>query len=249
LGYAENSQQFQDYWQNGEVWHVIGKGISRFHAVYWLGILLSAGVKLPDKILVHGYINVNGQKMSKSLGNVINPFDLIEQYTQKIGNKEVAVDAVRYFLSREISTTEDGDFTQEKFVARYNSDLASGLGNLLARVLTLAEKLKIKNEKLKTTIQNENLEKAKEKYTAAIRDFRLNEALGAVWELIGFCDKYINDQKPWDNKPNSQQVVEELLVCLAEIAKLVEPFLPQTSAKIKNQLQNGKGESLFPRLT
>ncbi|PJB98939.1 MAG: methionine--tRNA ligase, partial [Candidatus Nealsonbacteria bacterium CG_4_9_14_0_8_um_filter_36_17] len=122
-----NGENFKKYWP-ADV-HCLGKDILRFHSTIWLGMLLSLGLELPKNIFVHGFITSNGQKMSKSLGNVIDPFELVKKY---------GTDAVRYFLLREITPTEDGDFTYEKFEARYNSDLASGLGNLVARVLTLA---------------------------------------------------------------------------------------------------------------
>ncbi len=273
LGYGSDEKKFNDYWENGEVLHVIGKGISRFHAVYWLGILLSAGVKIPDKIFIHGYITVDGQKMSKSIGNVINPFELVEKYAQKIGNKEAAVDAVRYFLSREISPTEDGDFTYEKFEGRYNSDLASGIGNLLARVVTLASKIsdsvilsqQAKNPGVRpfarprrpqgdtaVSFSNTNFqtktEEIKKQYKQFLDEFKFNEALGAVWGLIGFCDKYVNDNKPWEGGEDAPQVISDLLLVLQEIAELLKPFMPQTAEKILEQVKTGKSQPLFPRI-
>jgi len=133
VGFGLDGEQYKKWWP-ADV-HVIGKGITRFHAIYWPAFLLSAGLSLPKTIFVHGYITVDGQKMSKSLGNVIDPFELVEKY---------GVDAVRYFFLREIPSTEDGDFSYEKFETRYNADLAGGLGNLVARVLTLAEKAELK---------------------------------------------------------------------------------------------------------
>lgn len=243
LDFGDNGENFEKFWQKGHILHCIGKGISRFHAVYWLGILLSAGLKLPDEIFVHGYITVNGQKMSKSLGNVIDPLELVEKY---------GVDPVRYFLLREISPTEDGDFTYEKFEERYNADLANGIGNLVARVITLTTKLKIENERLKTVIKNEKVEekinKVKSDCAQFLEEFRFNEALGAIWELISFCDKYINETKPWENKENSKEVISDLLYVISQIADLLKPFLPQTSEKILAQLETGKSASLFPRL-
>ena len=146
LGFANNSDLFQRFWP-ADV-HCIGKDILRFHAVYWPAILLSLNLPLPKSILVHGFITVNGQKMSKSLGNVVDPFELVEKYGQ---------DAVRYYLLREIPTTRDGDFSYQKFEKRYNDDLAKGLGNLVARVIGIARKLKSQKSKLKTTAQNSKL--------------------------------------------------------------------------------------------
>ncbi|GAI12820.1 unnamed protein product, partial [marine sediment metagenome] len=148
--------------------HIIGKDIIWHHSVIWGSLLLSAGLKLPKTLLVHGFITVGGQKMSKSLGNVIDPFQLVKKY---------GTDSVRYFLLREIPPTEDGDFTYQKFEGRYNSDLASGLGNLVARVITLATKLKVKSEKLKVTVQNQKVvDNTWKKYKKALEEFKFNEA-------------------------------------------------------------------------
>ncbi|PIU15340.1 methionine--tRNA ligase [bacterium (Candidatus Gribaldobacteria) CG08_land_8_20_14_0_20_39_15] len=270
LGYgASNSEKLELYWPPDI--QVIGKDITRFHLLLWPAMLLSLGLSLSKSFLIHGYITVGGEKMSKSLGNVISPFELIEKYTQKIGNKEATIDAVRYFLLREISPTEDGDFTYEKFEGRYNSDLAAGIGNLVARVLAVAIKLNpksgirnpkpAKGEALRgRQIQNSKLqketEKTKEKYEVAVGDFKFNEALGAIWELIGFCDKYINDEKPWENRENSKEVISNLLFIIYSIAEMLKPFMPQTAEKILEQIKTGsyklssesKSQPLFPRI-
>ena len=243
LGYAENSKKFQEWWQENEnKMHVMGKGIIRFHAVYWLAMLLSAKISLPKIIFVHGYITSGGQKMSKSLGNVIDPFELVKKY---------GTDAVRYFLLREIPSTEDGDFTEEKFIERYNADLAGGLGNLVARVSALNPKLQIINSKqiTNTELQTE-INKTRENYTKALVEFKFNEALIVIWELISFCDKYIEKEKPWSfdpaqDKEKIEEVIGDLLSAINEIAKLLEPFLPETSERIIK----GENKSLFPRLS
>lgn len=231
LGYAQNSKQFKKYWP-ADV-HVIGKGILRFHAIYWPAILLSAKLPLPKKIFVHGYINSSGQKMSKSLGNVIDPLALVRKY---------GFDPVRYFLLREVSSTEDGDFTHQKFEKRYNADLASGLGNLVARVITLAGKMKPRpNAKFQTEIS-----KTQKAYKKALDSFRFNEALIAIWELISWCDRYIEKEKPWEAK--NEKVISSLLFAIQEIAKLLEPFLPETSKKMLDQIKSKKSKILFPRI-
>ena len=134
LGYAEDPEQFKKYWP-ADV-HCLGKDIMKFHTIFWPAMLLSAGLELPKTIFVHGFINVGGQKMSKSLGNVVDPFELVKKY---------GVDAVRYYFLREILPTEDGDFTYEKFEQRYNSDLAGGIGNLVARTLGISSKAESRN--------------------------------------------------------------------------------------------------------
>jgi len=206
-------------------------------------MLLSLDLPLPKTILVHGFITVEGQKMSKSLGNVIDPFELVEKYGQ---------DAVRYYLLREIPTTKDGDFSYSKFEKRYNDDLAKGLGNLVARVVGIKEKLKIKNVKLKSSIQNSKLkaeiEQVRKEYTEAIEGYKLNEALVAVWELIGFCDKYIEEKRLWEEKEENRREIENVAETIKEIASFLEPFLPKTSEKIVKQLETGNLIPLFPRL-
>ncbi len=251
LGYSGKDKKFKKYWP-ADV-HCIGKDILKFHTLIWPAMLLSLGLETPKIIFVHGFITSAGQKMSKSLGNTIDPFELVEKY---------GTDAVRYYLLREIPASEDGDFTYEKFEERYNSDLASGIGNLVARVTMMAES-KIKNQKSKIKITNKNVKIKKiiaeieKKYNNALEEFRFNEALKAVWELIGFCDKYIEDEKPWENNNDNEElrmkniaVINDLLFALKNIAELLAVFLPETSEKILKQIKGKivKGESLFPRI-
>ncbi|MBZ9577470.1 methionine--tRNA ligase [Patescibacteria group bacterium] len=244
LGFAENGDKFKKYWP-ADV-HCIGKDILKFHALIWPGMLLSLGLSLPKKIFVHGFITVGGQKMSKSLGNVIDPFELVEKY---------GIDAVRYYLLREIPPTEDGDFTYEKFEQRYNSDLASGIGNLLARVRVMAEGVSFKEDNLK--IVEPKIKETRGNYKKALEEFKFNEALRAIWDLISFCDKYIEKERPWEKKENSPQVLGNLLVILNNIAELLQPFLPETSERItkgierdekSGKFKNKRGKLLFPRL-
>lgn len=236
IGYGTDEEKFKKYWPANV--HCIGKDIVKFHALYWPGMLLSAGLDLPKQIFVHGFINVAGQKMSKSLGNVVDPFELTAKY---------GVDAVRYYLLREIVPTEDGDFTYEKFEARYNSDLASGLGNLLARTLALANKDFFAQKEPSEKITQESLRIAKD-VSAQLEEFKFNEALKSIWDLISFCDKYINQEKPWEGGAGASQVVSDLLFALNSIAENLAPFLPQTAEKMKVALESKKAEPLFPRL-
>jgi methionyl-tRNA synthetase len=242
IGYFEESEKFKKLWP-ADV-HCIGKDILRFHAAIWPGMLLSLKLPLPKTIFVHGFITVGGQKMSKSSGNIIDPFELVKKY---------GTDAVRYFLLREIPSTEDGDFTYEKFEKRYNSDLAKGLGNLVARVLTMAEKVNYESE-----IVNQQFKKAIEKtwenWKGALDNFKLNEALISIWDLISFCDKQIEKEKPWEllklktKNKKLKTIIDNLLFALVEISKLLQPFLPETSEKILKQIQNKKTEILFPKI-
>lgn len=220
--------------------HCLGKDIFRFHTLMWPAMLIALDFKRPKNILVHGFINVNGQKISKSLGNIVDPFELVNKY---------GTDAVRYFLLREIPSTEDGDFTYDKFKERYNADLASGLGNLVARVIQL-EKIKNQKSEAKITIQNSKLkeiiEKTKKEYENLLENFKFNESLSSIWGLISFCDKHIEDKKPWETK--DQNIISDLLYIISNIAEFLQPFLPETSDKIKTQLEDKKIEPLFPRI-
>jgi len=236
LGYGEDGDKFKRFWP-ADV-HCVGKDIFKFHTLLWPAMLFSLGLKLPGIVLVHGFITVAGQKMSKSLGNVIDPFELVKKY---------GTDAVRYFLLREILPTEDGDFTYEKFEARYNADLASGLGNLVARVITMAGiwnfESRIINQELKKKI-----DKTQKDYKKALEEFKFNEALISVWDLISFCDKYIEKERPWEKSEKQQLTINNLLFAIDNIAQLLEPFLPETSEKIFKQLKTKKSQPLFPRI-
>jgi len=170
----------------------------------------------------------------------VNPFELVKKY---------GTDAVRYFLLREIPPTEDGDFTYEKFEARYNADLSKGLGNLVARVLTMAEKVSSinyqpsKGKEIEKVINN-----TRKKYEKALDEFKFNEALISIWGLISFCDRYIEKEKPWEEKENQKIVIGNLLFTVSNIAEMLRPFLPETSEKIFKQLKTKKSKSLFPRI-
>ena len=257
LGYgSEDEKRFIKYWP-ADI-HIIGKGIIRFHAVYWPAILLSAGIKLPRLIYVHGYLTINGQKISKSLGNIINPAELVGKY---------GTDAVRYFLLREILPTEDGDFSYKKFEERYNSDLANGLGNLVSRVISLYSKIKKKINF--STVESKDFNKVIKKTWALhrkyLKEFRFNDALVNIWQLISFSDRHIEKEKPWElisttKRENAIKIKEEaenklerilgnLLFTLKNLAELILPFMPETSGKISKKLKNKDKNPLFPRLT
>ena len=238
VGFGLDEEQYKKWWP-ADV-HVIGKGITRFHAIYWPAFLLSAGLLLPKSIFVHGYITVDGQKMSKSLGNVIDPFLLVEKY---------GADAVRYFFLREIPSSEDGDFSYEKFETRYNADLAGGLGNLVARVLAMAEKAEFKTpDEFYNKDFKELLSKQNQEVSELLDDFKFSQAVERIWEVIQFCDKYIEEKRPWEEAETKKEVIGDLLLAVSNIAELLQPFLPKTSEKIIQQLQQSKGESLFPRI-
>ncbi len=236
LGYPDG-EKFKTYWPTDV--HVVGKDILRFHATIWPAMLLSLGLELPKTIFVHGFITVDSQKMSKTIGNVVDPFPLVEKY---------GADAVRYFLLREIPSTEDGDFTQEKFEERYNADLANGLGNLVARVLKVSNFQSLAPEKASTFGFQKIFDKNKKACIQAIEEFKFNEALVFIWNFISFCDGYIEKERPWQQSERQKAVVVNLLFALGGVANLLQPFLPETSEKIKAQLSGGERVSLFPRI-
>jgi methionyl-tRNA synthetase len=218
----------------------IGKDIFRFHSLIWPIMLIALDIPRPENILVHGFITSGGQKMSKSLGNVVDPFDLVKKY---------GADAVRYFLLREIPATEDGDFSIQKFEERYNADLAGGIGNLLARTAKLAE---IYNIQFQSTNQffNPDFQKTADltdnKLKESLREFKFNEALAAVWEFISYCDRSVNEEKPWLG--GKEKVIGDLLLAVSRISEIIKIFLPETSGKIAEQLINKKSAPLFPRI-
>lgn len=259
LGYAKDSDKFKKYWP-ADV-HLIGKDILRFHALIWPAMLLSAGLDLPKAIYVHGFINVEGQKMSKTVGNIIDPFDLIKKYGAEV---------VRYFLLREIPSGEDGDFSYKKLEERYNGDLANGLGNLIQRVATLIEtnmdgELIFKEELIEKGLVSK-IEGLKQEYNKNIESFKLHEALANVWDIVGYANAYIDDKKPWVLKDKPEEflkVMTNLVLMICSISWNLYPFMPETSDKIfrifgiekrmdaplnNYRLRVKKEKGLFPRL-
>ena len=222
VGYGTDEKLYKKWWPADL--HVIGKGIIRFHAVYWPAILLSAGLSLPKSILVHGYITVEGQKMSKSLGNVVDPLALLKKYP---------ADAIRYFLIKEIPVADDGDFSEKAMVNRINGELVDDLGNLIYRVLTLAEKFKGEIDGKPELDKRLSLSKIKE----LMEGYKLNKALEEIWEFIRNTNKYVNENEPWKlHGKELGNVLYNLLESCRVISILISPFLPSTAEKINNQL-------------
>jgi methionyl-tRNA synthetase len=220
--------KFQKYWP-ADI-HVIGKDILRFHTAIWPAMLLSAGLPFPKKIFVHGFITSGGQKMSKSIGNVIDPFEVIDKY---------GVDALRYYLLKEIPSMSDGDFSYERFKEVYQADLANGIGNLTARIIALATKnqgSRIKNQDKNLEFKT-NAEDTWLNYEKLLNNFKLNEALEITRKLMSACDEYIEKNKPWQLEgEKKEKVVYDLLESLRHITWMIYPFMPETSMKIFTQL-------------
>ncbi len=198
--------------------HVVGKGINWFHSVIWPAILLSAEYKLPKKLLVHGYLNLGGQKMSKSIGNVIDPIELINKYGS---------DSVRYSLLK-CSVFEDSDYSEETLINRHNTELANKLGNLVSRVSTLIEKngvAKCPNNLLKK-LKLKEIEKHFDNY-------ELDKGLNLIFEFIDNCNGYVQEKKPWET--GDKKVLYELADSIKAIAILLWPFMPSSCEKIAKQ--------------
>jgi methionyl-tRNA synthetase len=234
LGYgSEDETLFKKYWP-ADV-HVLGKEINRFHSLLWPAMLMSAGVELPKMIAAHGWITVNGQKMSKSVGNVIDPIKMADKYP---------IESIRYFFMKELAFDSDGDYSDEKFEARYNGDLANGLGNLVNRVTVMIEKY---SENLSPKIIQPNqvivdsVSLAWKNYSRHMNELYFNRALDAVWKLITDCDVQISELKPWTwAKNNEFAKINDLLGSLSEalrhIAIMIYPIMPDTSHKIIGQI-------------
>jgi len=235
LGYgSEDNENYAKYWPADA--HVIGKEINRFHSLLWPAMLMSAGVELPKQIAVHGWMTIGGQKISKSLGNVINPLELAQKYS---------VEAIRYYFTREIPFDNDGDFSYEKFKERYNADLANGLGNLTNRILTMIEKYCENVIPEVKEVDKEMIDKLSDelwpRYAKAMDEWRFDRALDAAWEFISYCDEKISDKKPWELvKQGKTDEVNDFLHHMAEglrhIAVMIWPVMPETAEKILTQL-------------
>ncbi len=226
IGYGRNDD-FKKFWP-ADV-QVIGKDILRFHAIIWPAMLLSAGLELPKSLFVHGFITVEGQKMSKTIGNVIDPAELVKKY---------GIDTVRYFLLREIPSSEDGDFSYKKLEDRYNGDLANNLGNLVSRVAKLIEtKLEselIFEDRFVDKEIDEKINRLKMEYEKNFESFKLHEAVSNVWSLFSLANGYIDERKPWaESEPDHLlKTLTTILKLIIMGSRLLEPFLPETAQKI-----------------
>ncbi len=235
VGFGYDQSEFNKWWP-ADI-HFIGKGINRFHTVYWPAMLISAGLPIPRSVFIHGYLTSGGQKMSKTLGNVIDPIEVIDHY---------GTDAARYYLLREIPATKDGDFTYERFEQLYNSDLANGLGNLVQRVAKLCE---LKNLVFSPNPSNPSFPSI----SSHLENFEFNLALEELWKEFGALDAKINIDKPWEKSDN--EAGKDLKAYVAKLLRLTIPlsiFLPETSSKIQRIFKGPKivapSVSLFPRL-
>lgn len=241
LGWPEDEKKFGDFWGTEEkpnALQIAGKDNLRQQSAMWQAMLLSAGLPPSRRIIIHGFVTSNSQKMSKSLGNVISPYEIVEKY---------GTDALRFFLAHDISPFEDGDFSWERFKESYNANLANGIGNLVARVMKLAE------DNLEKSIRPHVVELPPE-YEEAMKKFEFNRATGYILARARAMDQKINEKEPFrlvKTEPEAGKIlIAELAEELAVIARLLEPFVPDTSAKIKEAvLANKKSANLFPRFS
>lgn len=239
LEYPTEGKEYQVFWENAdERIHFVGKGINRFHTIYWPAMLLSAGIALPTTVFVHGYFTTNGQKMSKSLGNVIDPKDVIEKY---------GTDAVRYYFLRHQHPVLDGDFTMKRFHEVYTANLVNGLGNLVSRVMKLAE------THLEKPVEKPMTQSFPEEYAKAFEAFEYNTVMDYIWSRIGDADLRMTEEEPFKvvktNAEEGRRIIAEVVAELYQIAFLLSPILPETSSRITETLMmNKKPETLFPRI-
>ncbi len=232
LGWPEDLQKFKEFWPGTQV---AGKDNLRQQTAIWQAMLMAAGLPNSKQVFIHGFITVNGQKISKSLGNVVNPFELVKKY---------GTDAVRYYLLREIPAYSDGDFSEARFKELYNADMANGFGNLVARIAKLCEQ-----SNLSFGPTNPQLH---DKVAVHLKSFRFDLALERIRELAVILDKEINDSKPWGKSDEEQEkLLTDYVGKIRDIAFNLRPFLPETAEKILNQFKGPKIKSespLFPRI-
>ncbi len=250
LGYPDKKAKlFEDFWLKGKSKiHVLGKDVSRFHSIYWPAMLKAANLPIPDFEFIHGFITLGESKMSKSSGDSIDPFELINEF---------GVDTLRYFLLREIPAYGDGDFSFKKLKTRYSGDLANGLGNFSARVLALGEKIGVlENSGIEKKVKEE-INKTKKELENKMKEWKFHEALATIWKLISFGDGYIEENKIWaiSEEVQKKEKLYNLVSILDNIVAMIGPFLPGTAEKIKrgiswrgDELRLKKIEMLFPRL-
>ena len=236
VGYPDvDSALFKAFWPADL--HMVGKDILRFHAVYWPAFLMAAGVAPPKRVFAHGWWTVEGQKMSKSLGNVISPHDMIAKY---------GLDPVRYFLLREVPFGQDGDFSQRAMVGRLNGDLANDLGNLAQRVLSFVQKnagAAVPQPGAFTAADQKMLDEARNLLVivrAELDGQAFHKALDALWQVVGAANRYVDEQAPWTLRKTDPARMNTVLYVLMETLRrlgiLIQPYMPQSMAKLLDQL-------------
>jgi methionyl-tRNA synthetase len=232
LGWPENEKQFGDFWPGVQI---CGKDNLRQQTAMWQAMLMSAGLPTSKQVVVEGFITSDGQKMSKSLGNVIDPLEYVGKY---------GTDAVRYFLTAELSVFEDSDMTRQRFEEAYQASLANGIGNLCARVAAMAEKENLSVPLENLTIRNEVVD--------MLQEYKFDEAMKVIWDLIKSADALINQREVWKLEGEEKKTaLIELVNIIRQVGTDLVPFMPVTAEKIMNQYgieEIKKAENLFQRL-
>jgi len=233
---------YDTFWQgDGRIVHIVGKDILRFHAVFWPAFLLSAGIRTPDQIWAHGWLTVNGEKMSKGLGNFLPPGPLVEQF---------GADVLRYYLMREVGFGHDGDFSHKNLVARYNGELANGLGNLLNRILPSFVRGKLGGDVPRVDLEaltDEDRalialgERVAKQTVTHMESVAIHRALESIWELVAAANKYVGDSEPWNLSKRGElerlaQVCYVVLETLRWLSVLLWPFMPDKADALRTQL-------------
>ena len=237
LGWPEDKEgTFEKFWEKGETLQLAGKDQVRFQSVMWQAMLMSAGIKTTDKVLYHGFITSGGQKMSKSVGNVIDPITIVDEY---------GTDALRYFLARHVHPFEDSDVTLERFKEAYNADLANGLGNVVARIMQMSSQYLSQTPSLPKFVDIPDIH-------GPVVNFEFSDALEVLRHWMEHLDELIQEQRTFEvvktNKVQGEKQLHHLVSQLAKVAVSLEPFMPSTSEKIRGAiLANKKPENLFPR--
>lgn len=238
LGWPNTEGNFKKFWTDGQTVQVAGKDQVRFQSLIWQAMLMSAGIKTTDQIFYHGFITSGGHKMSKSVGNVISPYELVEKY---------GTDATRYLLLRHVHPTEDTDVTWERLDEWYTANLVNGIGNLVARVMKLAE------THLSDPVARPEESPFAEEYWEALKNFEFNKVFDMVWSCIQALDERITAEEPFklvkSDPDKGKQVIAEMAKELYQIGRLLNPMMPGTNDLIKKTvLENKKPENMFPRL-
>ena len=240
VGFPDDVKKFEHYWPADA--HVIGKDITRFHCLYWPAMLMSAGLPLPYQVAVHGFITLEGQRISKTAGNIVEPVELVDEF---------GADAVRFYLARNLSFSSDGDFSRARLIQHYNDELANDLGNLLNRIVTMTGRYRSGSIPASGPIgiYEEDLQKVasetKQRAELALENWEIGAALNTIWNFVKRTNQYIEQSEPWKLARQSEKEAElnTVLYFTAEAVRLLAvylaPFIPTSSNRINSQLGLG----------
>ena len=226
IGYGKDDALFKKWWPADL--HLVGKDIIKFHCIIWPALLLAIGEAVPKKVFAHGFFTVDGQKMSKTLGNVVDPVELVQEYGS---------DVVRYFLLRDFSFGNDADFSHTRMKERYNSDLANGLGNLVSRTLNMVEKYFDSKEVPVSVVLPEEVVQFAKDADGFVEALAFSKALTNIWKMVAWADELIEEHKPWElvkkgEVEKAQEVIAQVVLVLHLINDRIAPFMPQAHEKL-----------------